>query len=130
MKLYLQTSRNLKMGKWHFGETEAKENCSYYGTPCPPRLKLQTLCDFSVTHHPSPNWTWILDWFGIGSRTTELGTMAWQLYFYWKLNTNVNLYFWYQCQIRHQRIHKGDIVKSSKSILSTRKPLTPEGSLQ
>ena len=28
-------------------------------------------CDFSVT--PSPNWTWILDWFGIGSRTTGLG---------------------------------------------------------
>ena len=31
-------------------------------------------CDFSVT--PSPNWTWILDWFWIGSRTTgieELG---------------------------------------------------------
>ena len=23
--------------------------------------------------HPSPNWTWILDWFGIGSRKTGLG---------------------------------------------------------
>ena len=31
-------------------------------------------CYFSVTPVPIGHWTWILDWFGIGSRTTGLRT--------------------------------------------------------